>query len=169
MALWSRSAVLLDLNRGSDALVDIQSAIDNGLDDVKKQLEYYVRLAKANASKYTTGILCVTTSSIYIHFLCDFNEIRIGLSYALHFFFLSMNNAFSCMINTFHSNVKVFHSFRMNFVFLVMGNVGKTKICLNLVKNFCGIGSHYDQIENEIKQIKPSPTTLKIEGKNISN
>lgn len=91
--------------------------------------------------------------------------------YRMHciFFFLSMNNAFSCMINTFHSNVKVFHSFRMNFVFLVMGNVGKTKICLNLVKNFCGIGSHYDQIENEIKQIKPSPTTLKIEGKNISN
>lgn len=51
MALWSRSAVLLDLNRGSDALFDIQSAIDNGLDDLKKQLEYYVRLAKANASK----------------------------------------------------------------------------------------------------------------------
>lgn len=75
LALWSRSAVLLDLNRGSDALVDIQSAIDNGLDDVKKQLEYYVRLAKANASKYTTEILCVTTLSIYIHFLCDLNGI----------------------------------------------------------------------------------------------
>lgn len=51
LALWSRSAVLLDLNRGCDALVDIQSAIDNGLDDLKNQLEYYVRLAKANASK----------------------------------------------------------------------------------------------------------------------
>lgn len=51
MALWSRSAVLLDLNRGSDALVDIQSAIDNGLDDLKKQLEYFIRLARANASK----------------------------------------------------------------------------------------------------------------------
>lgn len=51
-ALWSRSAVLLDLNRGCDALADIQSAIDNGL-DLKKQLEYYVRLARANASKYT--------------------------------------------------------------------------------------------------------------------
>lgn len=52
LALWSRSAVLLDLNRGDDALVDIQSAVDNGLDDAKKQLDYYVRLAKANASKY---------------------------------------------------------------------------------------------------------------------
>lgn len=50
-ALWSRSAVLIDLNRGFDAIVDIQCAIDNGLDDVKKQLEYYVRLAKANARK----------------------------------------------------------------------------------------------------------------------
>lgn len=55
------------------------------------------------------------------------------------------------------------------YFFLVMGNEGKTKICLNLVKNFCGIGSKYDEIENEIKQIKPSPTTAKIEGKNISN
>lgn len=51
LALWSRSAVLLDLNRGSDALVDMQCAIDNGLDDIKKQLDYYVRLTKANASK----------------------------------------------------------------------------------------------------------------------
>lgn len=51
MAFWSRSAVLLDLNRGCDALVDIQCAIDNGLDDLKKQPEYYARLAKANASK----------------------------------------------------------------------------------------------------------------------
>lgn len=52
MSFWSRAAVLLDLNRGDDALFDIQCAIDNGLDDVKKQLEYYVRLAKANASMY---------------------------------------------------------------------------------------------------------------------
>lgn len=51
LALWSRSAVLLDLNRGNDALADIQFAIDNGLDDVKKHHEYYVRMAKANASK----------------------------------------------------------------------------------------------------------------------
>lgn len=51
LAFWSRSAVLLDLNRGSDALVDIQCAIDNGLDDLKKQHEYYARLAKANARK----------------------------------------------------------------------------------------------------------------------
>lgn len=52
LAFWSRSAVLLDLNRGNDALADIQCAIDNGLDDVKKQLDYYVRMAKANSSKY---------------------------------------------------------------------------------------------------------------------
>lgn len=52
LALWSRSAVLLDLNRGDDALADIQCAIDNGLDNVKKKLDYYVRMAKANASKY---------------------------------------------------------------------------------------------------------------------
>lgn len=52
MSFWSRAAILLDLNRGDDALVDIQCAIDNGLDDVKKQLEYFVRLAKANASMY---------------------------------------------------------------------------------------------------------------------
>lgn len=52
LALWSRSAVLLDLNRGNDALADIQCAIDNGLDDVKKHLDYYVRMTKANASKY---------------------------------------------------------------------------------------------------------------------
>lgn len=51
MAFWSRSAVLLDLNRGSDALVDIQCAIDNGFDELKKQHEYYARLAKANACK----------------------------------------------------------------------------------------------------------------------
>lgn len=51
LALWSRSAVLLDLNRGTDALVDIQCAIDNGLEDLKKQHEYYARLARANARK----------------------------------------------------------------------------------------------------------------------
>lgn len=54
LAFWSRSAVLLDLNRGADALVDIQCAIDNGLDELKKQCEYYARLAKANASKCLT-------------------------------------------------------------------------------------------------------------------
>lgn len=51
LAFWSRSAVLLDLNRGSNALDDIQCAIDNGLDDLKKQHEYYARLAIANARK----------------------------------------------------------------------------------------------------------------------
>lgn len=56
LAFWSRSAVLLDLNRGSDALVDIQCAIDNGLDELKKQHEYYARLAKANARKLHTSI-----------------------------------------------------------------------------------------------------------------
>ena len=68
-ALWSRSAVLLDLNRGNDALADIQSAIDNGLDDLKKQPEYYVRLARANASKCTRWILCIQRHSLHIRFL----------------------------------------------------------------------------------------------------
>lgn len=51
LAFWSRSAVLIELCQGSEALVDIQCAIDNGLENLKKQLEYYVRLAKANARK----------------------------------------------------------------------------------------------------------------------
>lgn len=51
LAYWSRSAVLLDLNRGAEALVDIQCAIDNGLDDLKKQPDYYARMARAHASK----------------------------------------------------------------------------------------------------------------------
>lgn len=51
LAFWSRSAVLLDLHRPSDALVDMQCAIDNGLGELKKQVEYYIRLAKANASE----------------------------------------------------------------------------------------------------------------------
>lgn len=50
LAFWSRSAVLLDMRRADDALVDIQCAIDNGYDAIKTHLEYYIRLAKANAS-----------------------------------------------------------------------------------------------------------------------
>lgn len=50
-AYWSRSAVLLQLNRGADALVDIQCAIDNGLEPIKTKPEYFARLAKANARK----------------------------------------------------------------------------------------------------------------------
>lgn len=51
LAFWSRSAVLLQLNRGADALVDIQCAIDNGLEQIKSKPEYFARLAKANARK----------------------------------------------------------------------------------------------------------------------
>lgn len=66
LAFWSRSAVLLDLNRGSDALVDIQCAIDSGLDDLKKQHEYYARLAKANARKL--NVQCVMVQHRVQHF-----------------------------------------------------------------------------------------------------
>lgn len=51
MAFWTRSTVLLQLNRGADALVDIQCAIDNGLESIKSKPEYFARLAKANARK----------------------------------------------------------------------------------------------------------------------
>lgn len=47
----------------------------------------------------------------------------------------------------------------------MVGNEGKTKICLNLVKSFCGAGAEYDEIENEVKRIKPNPKTKEIEGK----
>lgn len=53
-------------------------------------------------------------------------------------------------------------------IFLVIGNEAKTKICLNLVKNFYGSGSHYNEIERLVKQIKPSPMIEKIEGKKFS-
>lgn len=51
LALWSRSSVLIELNRHEDALVDIQCAIENGLNDIKKTSEYFIRLAKAYARK----------------------------------------------------------------------------------------------------------------------
>lgn len=59
----------------------------------------------------------------------------------------------------------LFHFVWFIFIFLVIGNVSKTKICLNLVKSFCGSGAQYDRIEEKINQIKPSPTILKIDGK----
>ena len=77
------------------------------------------------------------------------------------------HNVFQSVGNTFR-----FHSFCFwIFVFLVIGNEAKTKICMNLVKNFYGTGSHYNEIERLVKQIKPSPTIEKIEGKifSISN
>lgn len=49
LAFWSRSLALLELNRGDDALVDIQCAIENGLNDIKKTSQYFIRLAKAYA------------------------------------------------------------------------------------------------------------------------
>lgn len=51
-ALWSRSSVLLKLKHGAEALVDIQSAIDNGLEQVKKTPEYFKRLATAYAREF---------------------------------------------------------------------------------------------------------------------
>lgn len=47
----------------------------------------------------------------------------------------------------------------------VAGDRGKMKICLNLVKSFCGDGSKFNQIENDINQIKASPPIVKIQGK----
>lgn len=59
LAFWSRSAVLLQLNRGADALVDIQCAIDNGLEPIKAKPEYFARLAKGNARKLKSAeIFC---------------------------------------------------------------------------------------------------------------
>lgn len=79
LALWSRSAVLLDLHRPNDALNDMQCAIDNGLDELKKQVEYYVRLAKANASECNITIrlssLCKDFSHLKaFHSLQPFSE-----------------------------------------------------------------------------------------------
>lgn len=72
-AFWSRSAVLLELRRGADALVDIQCAIDNGYDAIKTQLEYYIRLARANASMCVYGFLFIEFKwSIYRSF--DYRE-----------------------------------------------------------------------------------------------
>lgn len=36
---------------------------------------------------------------------------------------------------------------------------------MNLVKNFYGTGSHYNEIERLVKQIEPSAMIEKIEGK----
>lgn len=44
------------------------------------------------------------------------------------------------------------------------GDLGKTKICLNLVKSFCGEGSKLDQIQNEVKLIRPNGPIVKIQG-----
>lgn len=45
-----------------------------------------------------------------------------------------------------------------------MGNADKTKICLNLVKSFCGNGSQFKEIENQVNGIQAIPSTVKIEG-----
>lgn len=52
---------------------------------------------------------------------------------------------------------------------LVLGNQGKTTICLNLVKNFCGSGFEFDQIEAEVNQIKATTMTVKIKGEQKTN
>lgn len=58
MAHWFRSAILLQLNRPADALVDIQCAIDNGLERYKSKPEYFGRLAKANAREFAFVQIC---------------------------------------------------------------------------------------------------------------
>lgn len=47
---------------------------------------------------------------------------------------------------------------------LVIGNEGKTKICLNLVKSICGDGIQYKDIVNQIDQIKSTTSNIRIEG-----
>lgn len=46
----------------------------------------------------------------------------------------------------------------------MIGNVGKSKICLNLAKSFCGDGAQYKDIVNELNQIKSVKSIVKIEG-----
>lgn len=41
------------------------------------------------------------------------------------------------------------------------------KICLNLVKNFCGDGKMLSDVQNEVNQIIPNRPIVKIEGKFI--
>ena len=48
-ALWSRSEVLLELGDGENALSDLQYSLQNGL-PAKQHGEYYLRMARANAS-----------------------------------------------------------------------------------------------------------------------
>lgn len=48
--------------------------------------------------------------------------------------------------------------------FVEIGNAAKAKICLNLVKNFCGDGVQYKDIENQVNQIKSNALAVKIEG-----
>lgn len=74
-AYWSRSAVLLQLNRGADALVDIQCAIDNGLEPIKTKPEYFARLAKANARKSKANRFLF--SLLLSCFFCFFRLIRL--------------------------------------------------------------------------------------------
>lgn len=52
-ALWSRSAVLLELGNGEMALSDLQHSLACGL-PAKQHGSYYLRLARANACKFVT-------------------------------------------------------------------------------------------------------------------
>lgn len=45
-----------------------------------------------------------------------------------------------------------------------IGNASKAKICLNLVKSFCGDGVQYKDIENQVNQIESNASTVRIEG-----
>lgn len=56
------------------------------------------------------------------------------------------------------------HVYVFSFFFVEIGNAAKAKICLNLVKNFCGDGVQYKDIENQVNQIKSNALTVKIEG-----
>lgn len=70
LAFWSRSAVLLQLNRGADALVDIQCAIDNGLEPIKAKPEYFARLAKGNARKLKSAAIFSFIRSFVLFSIC---------------------------------------------------------------------------------------------------
>lgn len=55
-------------------------------------------------------------------------------------------------------------AFFFSFFPVEIGNAAKAKICLNLVKNFCGDGVQYKDIENQVIQIKSNALAVKIEG-----
>lgn len=54
--------------------------------------------------------------------------------------------------------------FAFYFFLLEIGNAAKAKICLNLVKNFCGDGVQYKDIESQVNQIESNALTVKVEG-----
>lgn len=53
----------------------------------------------------------------------------------------------------------------MRSIYVEIGNAAKAKICLNLVKKFCGDGVQFKDIENQVNQIKSNALAVRIEGK----